>query len=65
MARSLVETYPELKWCDTSNRGYMAVTVTPDSVRNDWLFVDTVLKPSKTARIGHSATVTRGRNVMA
>lgn len=65
VARSLVDANSELKWCDTSNRGYMAVTVTPDSVRNDWLFVDTVLTPSKTARIGHSATVTRGRNVMA
>lgn len=65
VARALVDGNPELKWCDTSNRGYMAVTVTPDSVRNDWLFVDTVLTPNKAARVGHSATVMRGRNVMA
>lgn len=64
IARALVETNPELKWCDTSRRGYMALTLTPDSVRNDWLFVDTVRKRSPVASIGHTATVTRGRNVI-
>lgn len=65
VARALVETNPELKWCDTSRRGYMALTLTPDSVRNDWLFVDTIKQRTTAASIGHSATVARGRNVMA
>lgn len=65
VARALVETNAELKWCDTSRRGYMALTLTPDSVRNDWLFVDTVKQRTTAASIGHSATVARGRNVMA
>lgn len=30
IARALVETNAELKWCDTSRRGYMALTLTPD-----------------------------------
>lgn len=65
IARALVETNAELKWCDTSRRGYMALTLTPDTVRNDWLFVDTVRTHTLAAGIGHSATVRRGRNVMA
>lgn len=65
IARALVETNAELKWCDTSRRGYMALTLTPDAVRNDWMFVDTVRQRSPAASIGHSATIRRGRNVMA
>ncbi|PKP90568.1 MAG: alkaline phosphatase, partial [Alphaproteobacteria bacterium HGW-Alphaproteobacteria-16] len=65
VASALVGANPELKWCDTSRRGYMALTLTPDAVRNDWLFVDTVTERRATASIGHSATVARGRNVMA
>ena len=65
VARSLVAANRELKWCDTSRRGYMALTLTPDRVSNDWLFVDTVTAPGKTASVGHSASVERGRAVMA
>jgi alkaline phosphatase D len=65
VAAGLVRANPELKWCDTSRRGYMALTLTPDQARNDWVFVDSVTERSLKASIGHSATVTRGRNVMA
>ncbi len=65
IAAGLVATNPELKWCDTSRRGYMALTLTPDRARNDWVFMDTITQRSLKASVGHSATVTRGRNVMA
>jgi len=65
VARALVAANPELKWCDTSRRGYMAMTITPDRVSNDWLFVDTIKTPSKVATVGYSTSVTRGRRVMA
>lgn len=65
VARALVAANPELKWCDASRRGYMALTITPDRVSNDWLFVDTIKQRNSAARIGHSTSVTRGRNVMA
>ena len=65
VARALVAASPELKWCDTSRRGYMALTITPDRVSNDWLFVDTVKTRNPAARVGHSATVERGRRRMA
>ncbi len=65
VAAGLVAANPELKWCDTSRRGYMALTLTPDRATNDWIFVDTVRQRSTRASIGHTATVLRGRNVMA
>ena len=65
VAAAVVKANPELKWCDTSRRGYMAMTLTPDSATNDWIMVDTIKTSTPTASIGHSATVRRGRNVMA
>lgn len=65
VAAALVRANPELKWCDTSRRGYMALTITADRVSNDWIFVDTIKTKSAAAMVGHSATVSRGRNVMA
>jgi len=65
VASALVAANPELKWADTSRRGYMAMTITPSQVRNDWVMMDTVKKASTAASIGHSATVLRGRGVMA
>jgi alkaline phosphatase D len=65
IAAALVATNPELKWCDTSRRGYMVTTLTPERASNDWVFLDTVTERSLKASVGHTATVMRGRNVMA
>lgn len=64
VAAALVRTNSELKWCDTSRRGYMALTLTPDHATNDWVFVDTIARRDPAASVGHSATVTRGANAM-
>ncbi|MET3824803.1 alkaline phosphatase D [Sphingomonas sp. PvP055] len=65
IAAALVKANPELKWCDTSRRGYMAMTMTPASVSNDWIMVDTIKAKSPAGRVGHTATIARGRNIMA
>ena len=65
VAATLVKANPELKWCDTSRRGYMAMTLTPSSATNDWIMVDTIKTSTPASSIGHSATVRRGRNTMA
>lgn len=65
VARGLVAFNPELKWCDTSRRGYMAMTVTPDRVSNDWVFVDTIKRRTPAASVGFSTTVARGRRMLA
>ncbi|GGA46130.1 alkaline phosphatase D family protein [Sphingomonas psychrolutea] len=64
IAATLVRGNPELKWCDTSRRGYMAMTLTPDRATNDWIMVDTIKTSTPAANIGHSTTIQRGRNVM-
>jgi len=64
VAAGLIKASPELKWCDTSRRGYMAMTLTPTKASNDWVFVDTIKTKSAKASVGHTATVTRGANVM-
>ncbi len=65
IAADLVRTNPELKWCDTARRGYMALTIEAERVRNDWIMVDTIRQRTPAATIGHTATVAHGRNVMA
>jgi alkaline phosphatase D len=64
VARGFVSASAELKWADTSRRGYMALTLTPERARNDWVFLDTVLRRDTGASLGYSATVMRGRGVM-
>lgn len=64
VAAALVRANRELKWCDTSRRGYMGLTIAPDRVTNDWIMADTVKQRGLGASIGHRATVMRGRNVM-
>lgn len=64
VAAGMVSASKELKWCDTSRKGYMALTITPDRVSNDWVFADTVATRTPAAKVGHTATVLRGRNVM-
>jgi alkaline phosphatase D len=63
-AAALVAANPELKWCDTSRRGYMVTTLERDRASNDWVFVDTVRHRSTRAGVGHTAIVRRGRNLM-
>ncbi|HVF93332.1 MAG TPA: alkaline phosphatase D family protein, partial [Sphingomonas sp.] len=64
VATALVAANRELKWCDTSRRGYMALTIARDRVTNDWIMADTVKQRDLGAGIGHRATVMRGRNIM-
>ena len=64
IAAALVANNPELKWCDTSRRGYMALTLTPERASNDWVMMDTITRRTTRASVGHTAVVTRGRNVM-
>ncbi|EZP57488.1 alkaline phosphatase D family protein [Sphingomonas sp. RIT328] len=65
VAAALVRVNPELKWCDTSRRGYMAMTVAADRVTNDWIMVDGIKTRTPRAAPGHRATVLRDRHVMA
>ncbi len=63
VSRSLVAANPELKWCDTSNRGYMALSFTPDEMRCEWQLLDTIRTRSTASRT-QSASVRRGTQRM-
>ena len=65
IATALVAGNPELTWCDTSRRGYMAMTVAADRVSNDWIMVDTIKARTPRSSIGHTATVLPGRRRIA
>ncbi len=42
LASDMVAANPQLKWCDTSQRGYMAVELTPAAATGEWRFLPTV-----------------------
>jgi alkaline phosphatase D len=42
IAAAIVRSSPELKWCDTSRRGYMRLVLTPTAATNEWVFMDTI-----------------------
>lgn len=41
-ARALLAVNPELRWADTSRRGYMTVRLTPADATSEWVFLDSV-----------------------
>ena len=49
-----------LSFADTSQRGYMVVTATPEAVQSEWRFVDTVLERSHTVSVGQRVTTLPG-----
>ena len=65
VARGFIAANPELKWADTSRRGYMMIEVTPGRVTGEWLFLETI-KARTTNIVGtHRMHVERGRKVFA
>ena len=60
VARGLVSASPELRWADTSGRGYMTVALAPDRVTTEWLFLDTIRTRSLRIARRHRASVQRG-----
>ncbi|VAV92276.1 Alkaline phosphatase [hydrothermal vent metagenome] len=61
-ARALVETNDQLQWTDTSNRGYMTVSLTPDMATSTWHFLDSIRKKSVVMKGSESRSVVRGAN---
>ncbi len=64
MARAVVTENPELKWMDSSGRGYMTVTLTPQAATAEWLFVDTVGERSPRVARTHRMRTRRGRQLL-
>ena len=54
LADAFVQMVPDLRYAQTSNRGYLIVTLTPAQARCDYVFVDSVLQNDLNSRVGRS-----------
>ena len=60
LASSAVARNPQLKWCDTARRGYLAVELTPSSATGEWRFLASVRERSTALAGTHRMTVLAG-----
>ncbi len=65
VAKGFIAANPELKWADTSRRGYMMIEVAPARVTGEWLFLKTIKARSTELSGIHRMSVERGRRVLA
>ncbi len=65
LVRALVRQNHELKWADTSRRGYLTVTLTPERASGEWLFLDTIRQRSTKIAARHNMSATAGSNRFA
>ena len=65
VARGMVENNrAELRWMDSSNRGYMVTSLTPQAATNEWVFMDTVKTRTLATKPSHKMKVRPGRKVL-
>lgn len=62
LAADTVALNPGLAWCDTAQRGYMAVELTPARSTCEWRFMGTVRQRGTRLALGHTMAVEAGRN---
>ena len=54
----------ELRWVDTSNRGYMHLSLTQKAATNEWVFMDTVKDLSLKTKASNKMMVRPGRKLL-
>ncbi|HEX7822501.1 MAG TPA: alkaline phosphatase D family protein [Sphingobium sp.] len=60
IAKALRGSSPELRWADTAQRGYMTVSIRPDDISTDWLFLSTIREKSMRMSGTHRERLHRG-----
>ncbi|WP_128891329.1 alkaline phosphatase [Erythrobacter sp. HKB08] len=65
LRRALVERNEELRWADTSQRGYMAVELTPQEASCEWRFVGNVRQRGSSLAGTHRMTSAAGSRRLA
>ncbi|MGB7408996.1 MAG: alkaline phosphatase D family protein [Pontixanthobacter sp.] len=65
LARTVVAGNSELKWADTSRRGYMAVELTPDAVTCEYRFTGDVRRRTSSVTDTHRMAAAHGANRFA
>ena len=64
-SRALVQASPALKWANTRDRGYMAVTLERDRAVSEWRFLDTIRTRSTKLQGTHRLAVRHGERRLA
>jgi alkaline phosphatase D len=64
VAQGFMAANPELKWADTSQRGYMMIQVTPQRVISEWQFMRTIKTRDTSVAGAHRMQVERGRKAL-
>ena len=58
----LLQLIPNLKYTDSSRRGYMVITVTSEACQSEWIFVSDILKQTYSSEVGKTLKVLAGEN---
>jgi len=64
VAQGFMAANPELKWADTSRRGYMMIDITPRRVTGEWQFLQTIKARTVQLAGTHRMHVDRGRKAL-
>ena len=62
LAKAMIARNTQLKWVDTSRRGYVALELTPARVTGEWRFMDTIRQRSTLLSGTHRMTALAGVN---
>jgi alkaline phosphatase D len=65
VARAYMAGSRQLKWAETSRRGYLTLELTPARASGEYVFMDTVREPSLAISGRHRMSVVRGTNRFA
>jgi alkaline phosphatase D len=61
LQRATLERNPNLKWCDTAQRGYLALELTPSAASGEWRFMQTVRQKGTALASSKRMTVLAGQ----
>ena len=60
----LLQSSAGLQWCDTSRRGYLTLSFSPNETRCDFVFMETINTVSNATSVGQAAVVKHGKRKM-
>ena len=65
VAKAFIASNPELRWCDTSQRGYAMIDITPARISSEWVFMQDI-KTRGTATAGsHRMSAAKDRKTFS
>lgn len=65
VAEAFIRRNPELRWADTSRRGYMTIDLSPHLIRGTWTFMHSIKERTLATTGSHSMSVERGRRAFS